>query len=142
VESRFEDILRDSGTLVYTNVGCSMMPLLRQGKDIIIIRRKEPAERLHWLDVPLYRRGDKYILHRVIAHAPGGYICMGDNCEVPERVSEEQVIGVLQEVVRDGKNIQMDSFSMRLHAILTLLCWPFRCFRIPVRRYRRRHASK
>ena len=33
----FEEILRERGCFVYTNVGTSMMPLLRQRRDIIWI---------------------------------------------------------------------------------------------------------
>ena len=37
----FEDLLQQDGYLVYTNIGCSMMPLLRERRDVIEIRKKE-----------------------------------------------------------------------------------------------------
>ena len=36
----FETILDTMGYLAYTNVGTSMMPLLRQGRDVMEIRKK------------------------------------------------------------------------------------------------------
>lgn len=38
----FEEMLDRNGYLAYTNVGVSMMPLLRQGKDVMEIRKKGP----------------------------------------------------------------------------------------------------
>ena len=37
--STFEEELTRKRKLIYTNVGDSMMPLLRQGKDLLIIER-------------------------------------------------------------------------------------------------------
>ena len=61
----FEDELNAHGKLVYTNVGTSMMPLLRQHRDIIVIE-KRPEGRLKKYDAVLYKRGRKYILHRIL----------------------------------------------------------------------------
>ena len=62
----FEEELERNGTLVFTNKGRSMMPLLRQGKDLFTVRKKG-AERCNVGDVVLYRRPpDKYVLHRII----------------------------------------------------------------------------
>ena len=41
----FEEILEEKGFLIYTNVGYSMMPLLRQRRDVIEIRKKDGAKR-------------------------------------------------------------------------------------------------
>ena len=38
----FEELLEKDGYIVYTNVGCSMLPLLRQRRDIIEIKKKAP----------------------------------------------------------------------------------------------------
>ena len=35
--TRFEDVIERDGRLVYTNVGDSMRPLIRQDRDILII---------------------------------------------------------------------------------------------------------
>jgi len=69
----FEELLKKDGFIVYTNVGFSMMPLLRQRRDIIEIRAKGPG-RCRKYDVVLYRRGEKYILHRILKVLPDGYV--------------------------------------------------------------------
>ena len=51
----FEAFLEQNGTLTYSNVGTSMLPLLRQGKDLFTVMRKG-AERCQVGDVVLYRR--------------------------------------------------------------------------------------
>ena len=38
--STFEDMIRRDGRLIYTNVGDSMLPLIREGKDLLIIEKK------------------------------------------------------------------------------------------------------
>lgn len=37
--TRFEDVIERDGRLVYTNVGDSMRPLIRQDRDILIIEK-------------------------------------------------------------------------------------------------------
>ena len=37
--TRFEDVIERDGRLVYTNVGDSMRPLIRQDRDILIMFR-------------------------------------------------------------------------------------------------------
>ena len=61
----FEQILERDGKLVYKTRGISMLPLLRQDRDLVVIEKKnnEPLKRF---DVALYKRGEKYVLHRVI----------------------------------------------------------------------------
>ena len=62
------------------------------------------TERLQRLDVALYRRGDAYVLHRVLQPIDGGYIIRGDNCYSDENVPEDAVIGVLTEFFRKNKH--------------------------------------
>ena len=48
------EYLEKNGTLTYANVGVSMLPLLRQGRDLFTVRKKG-AERCRAGDVVLYR---------------------------------------------------------------------------------------
>ena len=77
-KSTFEEVLARDGRLVYSNVGDSMWPLIRQGRDLLVI---EPARgRLKRLDVPLYKRDNgQYVLHRILAVNPDSYVICGDN---------------------------------------------------------------
>lgn len=128
MELRFEDILEQEGRLVYTNVGTSMMPLLRQRRDVMLIRKKDPGEQLHWLDCPLYKRDNgQYILHRVLWVRKHDYIICGDNQWRPETgITDRHVLGVLEAVDRDGKTIRMDSPKMRFYGLLQFIFFPLR----------------
>ena len=69
----FEEIIEKEGQLVYSSVGTSMLPLIRQGRDLIVIEK--PKGRLGKYDIPLYKRaGGQYVLHRVVKVLPEGYI--------------------------------------------------------------------
>ena len=97
----YEEILGRGQTLVYTNVGRSMMPLLRQRRDILIIEPKPPG-RLKKYDVPLYKRGGKYILHRIVEVTDTGYVIIGDNNTFYEYdVTDDMILGVLTGFVRN-----------------------------------------
>lgn len=123
----FEDILESEGRLVYTNVGTSMMPLLRQRRDLMVIEKKGP-ERLHWLDVPLFKRDDgKYVLHRVLWVRKNDYIICGDNQWRPETgITDRHILGVLTHVDRDGKTLDMRSRKMRLYGVMQFVFFPLR----------------
>ena len=55
-EQRIEDRLKEDGIYAGLTTGVSMRPMLRTGRDTILI---SPVEgRLKKYDVPLYRRGD------------------------------------------------------------------------------------
>ena len=97
----YEEILASGDTLVYTNVGRSMMPLLRQRRDLLIIEKKPPG-RLKKYDVPLYKRGKKYILHRIVKVTEDGYVIIGDNNTFYEYdITDDQILGVLTGFVRN-----------------------------------------
>lgn len=103
----FEEMLDKNGYLIYNNVGISMMPLLRQGKDVLEIRKKG-LERCQKYDVALYKVGDRYILHRIIKVREKDYVIVGDNCFRKEYgVTDKQILGVLTGIVRNGKHISV-----------------------------------
>lgn len=127
MELRFEEILEQEGRLVYTNVGTSMMPLLRQRRDLMIIRKKG-AERLHWLDCPLYKRDNgQYILHRILWVRKNDYLICGDNqWHIEKGISDKHILGVLEAVDRDGKTLDMRSRKMRLYGLMQFVFFPIR----------------
>ena len=100
---KIEDVLRLNGKYIGPTVGVSMLPLLKNRRDTVVVQAK--TERLKPLDVALYKRGDAYVLHRVIAVKEGGYIIRGDNCYSDENIPEDWVIGVLTEFFRKGKHV-------------------------------------
>jgi len=120
---RFEDLLERDGRLVFTNKGVSMMPLLRQDRDLMIIDRKGIVP-IKKYDAVLFTRPGvtgrgAYVLHRILrVNGDGSYYIVGDNCYTGETVPEERILGVLTGVVRDGKQIAMDSPGMKLYVRL------------------------
>lgn len=111
----FEEVLEKDGVLVYTNVGYSMMPLLRQRKDIIEIRRKTP-DRCRKYDIVLYKRNGKYILHRILKVLPDGYLIAGDhNTFVEKDVTDDMILGIMTRVIRNGKSITPENKWYKLY---------------------------
>lgn len=99
--------LNRSGVVIHTNKGTSMIPLLRENRDLMVIR-KRGAGCFHKYDAVLFLRdNEEYVLHRIIKLNPDSYWIVGDNCISGEEVREEQILGVLDEIVRDGKTIKV-----------------------------------
>lgn len=86
-----KEALEVVGQYVGPTVGVSMLPMLKQGRDTIVVRPK--TGKLKSLDVALYMRGDDYVLHRVLYPTKDGYVIRGDNCYRDEIVPEEAEIG-------------------------------------------------
>ncbi|MBQ7800479.1 MAG: S24/S26 family peptidase [Oscillospiraceae bacterium] len=117
-----EQVLKEKGFFVTTTSGVSMMPLFSDRRDRIVI--KPAAERLKKYDVPLYRRGESLVLHRIIKVRENDYIIRGDNCVLREIVSDEQIVGVLAEFYRKDKHYTVNDFSYRLYSRLWVFISP------------------
>ena len=100
---KIEEVLRRDGKYVGPTVGISMLPMLKERRDTIVVRPK--TEKLKPLDVALYRRGNDYVLHRVLSVTDTGYVIRGDNCYSDEIVPESAVFGVLTEFFRKEKHV-------------------------------------
>lgn len=114
-KTTFEEAIQKSGRLVYTNVGDSMMPLLRQNRDLIVIRK--PEGRCRKYDVPLYKRDSgQYVLHRIMKVKEDGYVLCGDHRWNREYgITDRHIIGVLSAVIRDGKTIPVTDWRYRIY---------------------------
>lgn len=122
----YEDVLNKQGYFVYTNVGYSMMPLLRQKKDIIEIHKKGP-DRCKKYDVVLYKRRERYVLHRILRVLPDKYIIAGDhNTFLDPPVTDDMILGVLTRVIRNGKSITPDNIWYKLYVHLWCDVYPVR----------------
>ncbi|MBQ7985865.1 MAG: S24/S26 family peptidase [Clostridia bacterium] len=117
-KSTFQEELNKYGEIVYTNVGDSMEPLIRQGKDLIIIKKADG--RLKKYDVPLYRRDNgQYVLHRILKVRKDDYVLCGDNrCVKEYGITDKHIIGVLTAVIRNGKEISVESMPYRIYTYL------------------------
>ena len=117
-----EQVLKEKGFFVTTTSGVSMVPLFSDRRDRIVI--KPAAERLKKYDVPLYRRGESLVLHRIIKVRENDYVIRGDNCVLREIVSDEQIVGVLAEFYRKDKHYTVNDFSYRLYSRLWVFISP------------------
>lgn len=127
-KSTFEEQLEKYGSFTFRNTGVSMMPLLRQGRDLFTVRKLEKGERLKKYDVALYHRDKQYVLHRVLKVTDTGYIIRGDNCIKKETVPESDIMGLMTEYVRDGKTFSVSDPVYKRYLIRMLMFSPFRIF--------------
>lgn len=126
IQSTFEQELDRKGTITYTCRGVSMLPLLRQQKDLFTITKRQ--SRCKKYDVALYKRADgAYVLHRIIKVLPDGYVFLGDNCLNKEYgITDQDVLGVMTSFVRDGKEYAADAGGCLLYAKVWYMLYPVR----------------
>ena len=98
----FQEVLSKGQTVQFSPKGISMLPMLRQGVDSVVL--SPVTKRLKKYDLPLYQRDNgKFVLHRII-DAGNMYTCMGDNQFKPEsNLRHEQMIAVVTAFYRGDK---------------------------------------
>ncbi|MBO4979368.1 MAG: S24/S26 family peptidase [Clostridia bacterium] len=120
-----EEYLKENGIYVGLTRGISMRPMLREGRDTILI--SPVSGRLKKYDVPLYRRGEDYVLHRVVKVREQDYVICGDNCLRREYgITDEQLVGVLSGFRRGDRYVEIDSMCYRLYARVWVAIYPMR----------------
>lgn len=140
--SNIEKELKENGRLIYSNRGVSMYPLIRQGKDLVVI---EPVSgRLKKFDVPLYKRSNDshvYVLHRIIKVRENDYVIRGDNCLKNEYgITDDHIVGVLTKVIRGSSNknkksreITNDDLTYKIYIRLCMINYPVRALYYVIR---------
>ncbi len=137
---KIEEVLEKEGKYVGPTVGVSMLPMLKNRRDTIVVRPK--TEKLKPLDVALYKRGDAYVLHRVLTPTDEGYIIRGDNCYSDEIVPEEAVFGVLTEFFRKDKHYFCTDKKYVKYAKRRVKTYKFRRFFVRIKMKIRRLGGK
>lgn len=125
-KTTFEKELERKGTITYTCKGVSMLPLLRQKRDLFTVTKRQG--RCKKYDVALYRRADgAYVLHRVVKVCEDGYVILGDNCLNKEYgIKDEDILGVMTLFVRDGKEYSVDAGLYRVYVKVWYALYPIR----------------
>ena len=129
--SDMEDLILKSiengGEFRLITAGFSMMPLLRNRKDIVVLRK--PEGRLKKYDIPLYKRKNgQYVLHRVVKCTQGCYYLRGDNqLETEKGIKDENIIAVVSKIIRGSSEINVKT------SILYKFYVFFRCRLFPIR---------
>lgn len=111
----FREQLAAGHTVRFGPRGTSMLPMLRQGMDQVVL--SPLPDTLRKYDLPLYQRDNgQYVLHRIVKVETDGYICMGDNQVQPEAgVRRDQMIAVVSEFYRDGKRHRVTEPGYRFY---------------------------
>lgn len=97
--------------------GTSMLPMLRQGIDQVIL--SPVMGKLRRFDLPFYQRDNgQYVLHRIVK-VGDTYTCMGDNQFVKEQgVRPDQIIAVATGFVRGDREHSVEEFSHKCYCRL------------------------
>lgn len=125
--------LETAGQANLTVTGCSMLPMLRQHRDSVIL---VPVEgQLRPGDIALFQRENgRYVLHRVITVSKSGYLFCGDNQAELEEVSQQQLIAQVAGYVRKGKKRRMNGVGYRLYRWSRVRLFFMRKYYIALRR--------
>ncbi len=118
-------VLESGGEFRLYPRGTSMLPLLVQGRDSVVL--KKITEHPRKGDILFYRRDDgAYVLHRVVGEDSAGYILCGDNHTALEHgVTDGHLIGIVTRIYRGEKPIEPASLPYRFYVWL----WGFFSFR-------------
>ena len=120
-EELIREVLDSGGEFRLYPHGTSMLPLIRQGRDSVALRRLDrPAQAL---DILFYQRDDgSFILHRVKEVTPEGLTLWGDNQTMLEHgVRDDQIIGYAARVFRGDREINLTGLTYRAY----LWLWHF-----------------
>lgn len=96
-------------TVVFSPKGTSMLPLIRQDIDKVVLK-KAPGQ-LKKYDLPLYlRENGQFVLHRVVGIDKNGYVMCGDNQFVREYgIKNEQILALACGFYRENEYISFDN---------------------------------
>lgn len=111
------EILENGGKVTFTTKGRSMLPLLDDGKDKVVLSKPEmPLKRK---DVIFYQRDDgQYVLHRIIKIKDKHYVMRGDNqWELEYGITDKNIIAVAVAFERKGKLIKSTDFCYKIYCI-------------------------
>lgn len=121
----YEEYLAQYGELTYRIKGVSMLPMLKQGRDLFTVTAKGP-QRCRKYDIVLYRRPpEEYVLHRIIEVREHDYVILGDNCINKEYgIRDEDILGVMTSFVRNEKTILVTDWRYRLYSHFWVVIHP------------------
>lgn len=115
-----ESEIKSGRSVKFRVKGNSMMPLLRNGKDEVVVGPYDKEE-LKLFDVILFRQTDRYVLHRIIQKRQSLSDAGGWRLPFYEECEDTDIIGVVRKVCRpSGKKIETDSMCWRLGSRLWL----------------------
>ena len=121
--------------------GVSMLPLIRQEKDSVLLKKRVDTSEapVKKNEIAFYRRDNgQFVLHRVMKmERDGTYTMCGDNqLRLEKNIRAEQVIGYVSQIYKKDKPLLLTSFRYRLY-VCVWTCMPLRhCVKFPKRALR------
>lgn len=129
-----EEVISSEGEFRLFPRGTSMLPLLRQGRDSVILVRCERA--LKKRDIIFYKRpSGQYVLHRIVKKPKGeDYVLCGDNQTLLEKgITQDMVIARVSAVYRGDKRTEEKALGRLIYEAFWC-CMPIRKLFMLVRR--------
>ncbi len=122
-----EEVLSSGGEFRMYPKGTSMLPLIVQGRDSVVLKRRfDDGAKKH--DIAFYRRTNgQFVLHRVMRiEKDGSFVMCGDNQTALEYgIKREQIIGYVSRLYKGDKEHSLGSLRYKLY----LLFWCFMPYR-------------
>jgi hypothetical protein len=112
------EVLDSDGEIKIQPHGTSMLPLIVQGRDSVVLRKPKKIKK-H--DIIFYRRDNgQFVLHRVMKKSSDGtFVLLGDSqTEFEYDIKEEQIIAYVCRIERKGKVLKITSLSYRFYVFL------------------------
>ncbi|MBQ4572281.1 MAG: S24/S26 family peptidase [Clostridia bacterium] len=122
-----ENMLSDGYDVEFTVTGNSMWPVLRHGRDRVIIssygdKKIQPGDTVLYCPIR-----EKYLLHRIMFVKNGNFRAAGDNnCFYDGNFSTDCIVGRVTTYIRKEKKYSADSFAMRTWSFCWRVLFPIR----------------
>ena len=112
-----EEVLESGGEFMLSPKGTSMLPLIVQGRDSVVLKKYEKTAPKKY-DIAFYRRTNgSFVLHRIVkAKKDGSLVMCGDNQLALEYgIFPEQVIAYAKEIHQGERIISLSSIRYRIY---------------------------
>ena len=125
-------------TVRFSPRGISMLPMLRQGIDSVVL--SPLPGKLKKYDLPLYQRDDgHFVLHRIV-EVRDTYTCIGDNqFEYEHGLRQDQMIALVTAFTRGKREVSVTNPGYRIYCRIWHWSRPLRHFWRRGKGWLRRH---
>lgn len=107
-----KEVIESDGEFSFFPHGTSMLPLIRQGKDAVVLVK---AETVKVGDAVFYRRDNgQFVLHRIVKIKNNEYIMCGDNQSSLEYgITRAHILAKVKSIKRDGYTVDESVLEYR-----------------------------
>lgn len=107
-----KEVIESGGEFTFKPNGISMMPLIRQGVDEVVL--VSPSN-IKLGDAVFYQRDNgQFVLHRIVKIKNGEYVMCGDNqFDLEYGITDKHILAKMKCVIRDGQVIDESNKKYR-----------------------------